>query len=495
MDYLGQAQHALAQAVPASRPLTDLTEASLLEVVTQAEDLSRHLDVVKARLAAEVARRCDRGLGNSGLAARQGYQNPEALLRGLTRISFADAARRIRVGVAVTAHEIGSNPAIDTNQAGSTGDETAGDAANAALLGPIAAGVLDGDLGVEAADQAIRTLSPIVGNVDPRTLHQATVTLVREGSALNVDDVGAMARGLRDTLNRAGVADREAHLRAQRSLRRGRVVDGVRRVSLVLDPESDAILIGAIDAAMSPRLGGPRFIAQSDQARAKRLLEDDRSNEQIALDTLVELVRVGVDHDDGTILGSVKPALRVTINLTDLLGAVDERCIEHPDGDTGVAWLEGSGEPLCAATARRLLCDTGVLPVVLGGASEPLNLGRARRLFSGPQRVAMAIRDGGCRWPGCDRPPSWTEAHHIHPFSAGGKTDLAHGVLLCRRHHMILHNNGWWIEHGLSPGEFQLIPPASIEPKQTPRLMPSKHPPWLECGQRVRVAAGVGRSE
>ncbi|MCU1575483.1 MAG: endonuclease, partial [Leifsonia sp.] len=318
--------------------------------------------------------------------------------------------------------------------------------------------------------------------IAPDVLRQATSTLATEGATCNVDELAAMARGVRDTLDRVGVADRERHLRAQRSLRKSAVVDGLRRVTLVLDPESDAILTGAIEAAMSPRLGGPRFVDPADQDRAAGLVEDPRTNEQMALDVLVDLVRIGVDRDDGAILGSSKPALRVTISLDDLTRAVDAFGQQHPGTDTGVAWLEGSSEPFSAATARRILCDRGVLPIVLGGASEPLDLGRTRRLFTGAQRVALANRDGGCRWPECDRPPSWCEAHHINPYSTGGTTNLTNGVLLCRRHHLLLHNHGWRIEHAPNPDQLQLIPPASVDPTHKPRPMPTKLPPWLKTG-------------
>jgi hypothetical protein len=199
----------------------------------------------------------------------------------------------------------------------------------------------------------------------------------------------------------------------------------------------------------------------------------------MALDVLVDLVRIGVDRDDGSILGSIKPALRVTISLEDLTRAVDTAGHEHPETDTGVAWLEGGSEPFSAATARRILCDAGALPIVLGSTSEPLDLGHTRRLFTTAQRIALANRDGGCRWPGCDRPPSWCEAHDITPFSTGGTTNIANGVLLCRRHHLLLHNNGWRTEHTPNPDQLHLIPPAPVDPTRRPRPMPTKLPHWL----------------
>ena len=100
-----------------------------------------------------------------------------------------------------------------------------------------------------------------------------------------------------------------------------------------------------------------------------------------------------------------------------------------------------TGEVITAAEARRLACTGGVVPVVLGGASEVLDLGRTRRPFSPAQRKALALRDRHCRAEGCDIPAAWCEAHHTsRPWSQGGKTDLAEGLLLCSFHHHRAHD-------------------------------------------------------
>lgn len=451
-------------SAPSDADLAALEDVELLAAISRLEDSARQIDVARARFSSEVARRSRKELGNAGLAARHGHISAEALLKSLTRISSQDASRRIRVGAMLTdvsaRVELGEAPA----------------------LGSIASALLDGRLGLDGADHVIRALEAVISDVDPVQLAEATAELAVDASTLDADGIGILARGIRDCLDRVGVIDRERHLRSQRSLRRGRVIDGLRKVSMVLDPETDAIIMGAIDQAMSPRLGGPRFTRADDVRRSELLLADERSNEQIALDTLTDLVRVGVDRDDGTILGSIKPALRVTIDVNDLTRAVDALGVEHPDTDTGVAWLEGCSEALSAATARRVLCDAGALPIVLNGCSQPLDLGSPRRLFSGPQRIALAVRDGGCRVDGCDRPPSWCEAHHIDPHGGGGPTDIDNGVLLCRRHHLLFHDHGWQIIRTDQPGELLLVPPPSIDPTRTPLPMPSKRPRWLKPG-------------
>ena len=96
----------------------------------------------------------------------------------------------------------------------------------------------------------------------------------------------------------------------------------------------------------------------------------------------------------------------------------------------GVA-TTSTGDRITAAEARRLACTAKLIPAVLGGKSEVLDLGRAKRLYDTAQRRAMGLRDGGCRAEGCDIPAAWCEAHHLIPWSKGGKTDLADGLLLC----------------------------------------------------------------
>jgi Domain of unknown function (DUF222) len=462
LDDLAEAKRLLGEGSAALIRLDLLGDDELIKSTLLIEDLSRQLDALKAVHAAELAWRSRRELGAAGLAAKNGHIHGHAFLKQLTRVSYREASSRIRVGEAIQRAERGP--------VGDTVDE-----ATTMPFDSIGLAVSRGELAVESADRVLRTLEPVADRVDAGLLGSGVDSLAQEGRTNDADQLTELARSLRDRLDRPGVHEREEQLRSRRALRKGPVVDGIRRMILTLDPESDAIVSGAIDAALSPRLGGPRFVEAADRERAERLIEDARTNDQLALDALVELVRIGVDNDKGEVLGSQKPAVRVTISLDDLLKAEQEQRTGAAASDrAGVAWLEGSSEPVSAATARRYLCDRGALPIVLSGVSEPLDLGRTRRLFSGPQRTALALRDGGCRWPGCDRPPSWCEAHHITPFSVGGKTDLADGILLCRAHHMLLHNNGWQITRDGSC--FSVSPPRSDEQHAVPREMPSKSP-------------------
>jgi hypothetical protein len=94
---------------------------------------------------------------------------------------------------------------------------------------------------------------------------------------------------------------------------------------------------------------------------------------------------------------------------------------------------------LTATTIRRIACDAGIIPVVLGSRGEPLDVGREKRLVTPGLRLALIARDRGCSYPGCTVPPQWTDAHHVVPWISGGKTSLLNAALLCRRHHTHVH--------------------------------------------------------
>ena len=104
------------------------------------------------------------------------------------------------------------------------------------------------------------------------------------------------------------------------------------------------------------------------------------------------------------------------------------------------------GHKVQDGTVRLLGCDPAIRAIVVDTFGEPLDLGHTKRLFSAAQRAALAVRDGGCILPGCDAPPSWTDAHHHIAWDNGGPTDLSNGRLLCRRHHRLLHKRGWLLD-------------------------------------------------
>src|SRR5436190_12819001 len=101
-------------------------------------------------------------------------------------------------------------------------------------------------------------------------------------------------------------------------------------------------------------------------------------------------------------------------------------------------------------------------------------MGRRARYFTAAQRTALAVRDGGCVWPGCNAPPSWCHAHHVIPWLTGGPTDVDNGVLLCAFHHHLLHDGDYRMR--MVDGKPQLLYPKWIDPGQQWR--PVGRPRW-----------------
>ncbi len=169
-------------------------------------------------------------------------------------------------------------------------------------------------------------------------------------------------------------------------------------------------------------------------------------------DALVRLVETAANVLDGTasrpvgeIGGTAK--LVVTLDYDTLLARLQGTGhLDVADHASAPTYLPGvgrtsDGQLLDAGTLRRLACDADVIPMVLGGACEPLDVGRAKRLFTGALRAAIIHRDQGCTFPDCDRPPDWCDAHHVNPWWSGGETSLANAALLCARHHTIVHRD------------------------------------------------------
>ncbi|MFS0887157.1 DUF222 domain-containing protein [Aeromicrobium sp. 179-A 4D2 NHS] len=136
-----------------------------------------------------------------------------------------------------------------------------------------------------------------------------------------------------------------------------------------------------------------------------------------------------------------------------LVVTVDEKTLR---GECDRAGVTEFGTPVSASELRKLACDAAILPMVMNGKSQPLDVGRAQRLHTEAQRLALAQRDGGCAYPGCDRPPGWCEAHHAIPWSEGGPTNTDSGVLLCAHHHRYVHNVGIPIRFTEGMPEFKI---------------------------------------
>ena len=175
---------------------------------------------------------------------------------------------------------------------------------------------------------------------------------------------------------------------------------------------------------------------------------DDRCLERRQADALVELASLALDSGRLPHRATQRPHLQVTTTLETLRGLAGS-----PAAD-----LEYS-EPVSAKTVQRIACDSSIARIVFGPGSVVVEAGRARRVVSSAMRRALNARDQHCQWPGCERPASWTAAHHLVHWVAGGATDLSNLVLLCLRHHWMVHEGGWQLVQA-STGELRTIAPS-----------------------------------
>jgi hypothetical protein len=418
-------------SVPFAPPqLAELPDAELMDVSRLAAEIRRRADAVAVLAAAELKYRSRPELGHSGLAQKLGVRTPEKLVQRLTGVTKREAGELIRVGEITATPGVASAPDLPS------------------WLGAVGAAVRSGSLTVTAAD-AIRTgLGTPCDGVPAEALARAAASLVQLAPSVTVEQLAIHARALRDDLDESGIADRAARLREKRYLHLTPLSDGMTRISGMLDPESAAIVTAAYDGATSPRRHGVRFVDPDTQARAEELLADPRTTEQIGLDSFVELVRVGAAVDPGSILPFRRPEVVVHVNLADL------------DRRAGKAQIEGQPASFGIATAERHICESGVIPILFDDDRRAIDIGIPQRLFTRRQRIALAARDGGCTFPQCERPPSWTEAHHLQPWSEGGKTSVDNGILLCRHHHLLVHDHEWRIHR--RDGTWVFEPPRTL---------------------------------
>lgn len=416
-----------------------LDERSLLELSKTAARARQLAEAHIALVAGEIARRSVHELGSAGMAQRLGLRTAEELVRVTTGSTAREASTAVRIGRLVVPEGERGEP----------------------WLAPVSEALMSGEVSVASADAIRAGLGEPGPGLSDSALADAAADLCREATTLDPDRLRRRARELRDELDEAGIADRERARVEQRSLRVTRLPDGMTRAVWLMDPETGALFSGLYDRATSPRRGGPRFVADDDRAAAEAILGDARTTEQLASDVFLELLRQGAAADSRELLGSGGASITVHVTRDALASR------------TGHGYLEGQADAISMETVERLACSGGVTAVAFDGSGQPLDVGREQRLFTRRQRRALAARDGGCMAPGCERPPSWTEAHHIrHWVRDGGGTDVADGILLCRHHHLLFHNNGWEIER--DGCVYWLVPPADVDPGRVAVRLESK---------------------
>ncbi|TFD03323.1 DUF222 domain-containing protein [Cryobacterium sandaracinum] len=473
---LRQAADAVALLGSSCADFAALPDAEVLAGQKRIASIRRLVDTYAAWMAATIAERSRPELGHSGLAAQQGYLSPEALIQNSTGSSKGDAYKLVAVGTMMADAEA-ADRLVEAALSSPDRDaaEVAEFEAKVPWQAPIARAVTAGTLSVDAAEAIRAGLGQVDAAVTAEKLGVALAALLTEASSLNADQVFKQARRMRDRLDEAGIAAREKQAYDDRYLRVYRLGNGTVRLNGLFAPEDGEFVLSTFDSITGPRRGGVRFVDAERAAWAKKMQDDLRTTEQIAADSLVQLLKIAGEADPGRVFGGRRPSVRVIVTEKALKpeAAAQEAEARQPAAPAAHGQIEGNPVPISQETIDRLLCDTGTRGIKFDADGQIINVGRDERLFTEHQRAAMAVRDGGCLWVGCDRPPAWTEAHHVNEWlKENGYTDLADGVLLCHPHHLLLHNQHWTIIR--TGTQRWLRPPVEFDPEQTLVALPSK---------------------
>jgi hypothetical protein len=219
-------------------------------------------------------------------------------------------------------------------------------------------------------------------------------------------------REITDALDGDGGADRFFEQFERRRFHLSQTMDGMWRGDFLLDPEAGKIVKRAIEAVAGPRRRS-----------------DERTPEQFRADAFLDLCGGGSAKSRP---GSRRPRADITVT-------VDISEIERRRPEVALEVRAHAGHGLARATLDRLQCDCQLARVITDGPSQVLDVGRATRVWPTAIRRAIEARDGGCTWPGCDRPVEFCDIHHRHRWEGGGETSVGNGRCLCRYHHVLEH--------------------------------------------------------
>jgi Domain of unknown function (DUF222)/HNH endonuclease len=385
------------------------------------EEIDQLLIAAQKVAAATLAR--VREVDGRGIAVGAGATSTLAWLRDRHRISGGAASRLVKLA-----------RALDSD------------------LSPTAEALAAGEVNVEQA----QVITDAVAKLPIEHRRAGEEHLVREAETFGPRELGRLGQRIFEVVA-PDEAEKQALDELERAERRAwhdrglwlTDIAGTSRVRLTgwLDQEGAASVRAALDPLCASR--NTRRTNDTDG-------DDTRSPAQRRADALVEVCRLASACGQLPDNGGDRPQVVVTIDYDSTRQQV------------GTGTFDDSS-CLSPAAARRVACDAGIIPAVLGTTSQVLDLGRHSRLATGPLRRALVLRDRGCAFPGCDRPPRWTDAHHIQHWSDGGPTDLSNLVLLCGHHHRLIHHSDWQVRINPKDGLPEFTPPTYIDQDQRPR--------------------------
>jgi uncharacterized protein DUF222/HNH endonuclease len=275
----------------------------------------------------------------------------------------------------------------------------------------------EGELSMSAA----RVLTA-ARDADPSAFQHSEKELVEAARIHSMGDLQRVTAYWRQAVENHNALESEEKVRARRRLHASVSFLGMVRVDGDLDPEIGETLLTALNAVLDAesRSGGQG---------------DDRTPAQRRADALHEICRQWLDSRDRPTVAGERPHLALTVDADAIR-----------DGVGGRSELDHTG-PVDPRVARRLACDASIMRVVMAGPSEPMDIGRRTSIIPPSMRRAVILRDRGCRFRDCDRPHTWCDAHHVVHWADGGPTALPNLLLLCRRHHRMVHErNGFRLE-------------------------------------------------
>jgi 5-methylcytosine-specific restriction protein A len=386
-----------------------------IAALSMCESVTRQLEYLSIQLVA--------GLSRDGVFAERGYSRPATAVADLLGCDPVLAARRVRV-----AEQVCPRTGLD------------GQVLPARLVAT-AAQFAAGRVSLRHVEVLAKALdSPEASRLAPSVWAGAEEQLAEQATRYAPHELASFARDLLTLLDQDGPEpdDQPPPQFNELHLTRNPAGGGGRIKGQLDAPTFDAVAT-ALDALSKPAADDPRTLPERQA------------------DALGQVCGRALDAGEVGTTGGERPHLNVIIPLEEL-----ERRARG-------ALLDFGGQ-LTPADLRMLCCDARVVPVVMGGSSEPLDVGRAFRTVTPHLRRAVAARDRGCAHPGCDRPASWSECHHIIPWELGGRTEIDNLVMLCRVHHRLLHHPGWIVR--IRDGQPEFIPPKWVDPAQTPRRRP-----------------------
>ncbi|WP_328609103.1 13E12 repeat family protein [Amycolatopsis sp. NBC_00345] len=319
-----------------------------------------------------------------------------------------------------------------------------------------------GDINREHAHEIAQVLTHAPDSVTPEELAANETTLVElahEAPPATLRKVGQRIQAYWD-FDGVDPDKREQDLaRPLREFRYTRTRDGRMKYTGEFDPDTATLAEQLFTVLAKPdpadSFGNP----------------DPRTRSQRQGDAIAAVLDLAARAPDLPVKAGERAVATITVSLDDL------------QRRAGTVMLDGH-DPMTVSQLRRLCCDAKVLPAVLGGSGEVLDLGRAVRTATPAQRRALAVRDKGCTAPWCTRGAKWTTPHHIEYWTnphggPGGPTDIGNMALMCDRDHLLAHHGGWDIR--LRNGVVEWIPPAWLDPQRRPRRNTAHDPPGVRA--------------